>query len=117
MLARGLTEDPSHLGTGGRVTSSPLPHPSLHTFVHQTNQRPGRYGHVRIPPLRLSYHGNEHWSRQHLAVVRRGGEGGRRGRKRQGKGREESRKRTNPSQEEEYLSDLQLVPFCLLSVQ
>lgn len=30
---------------------------------------------MRIPPS-LGYHDNEHWSRQHLDVVRRGGEVG-----------------------------------------
>lgn len=104
VLADGMSEDPSHLGTGGRVTSLPfLPHPSVFTFVRQTNQRPGRHGHVSIPPppASLGYHGNEHWSRQHLAVVRRR-EGGRKagGEAERDRGKEgrENRKRTNPSQ-------------------
>lgn len=51
----------------------PAPIPPSFTFLCQTNERAGRAGHMRIPPS-LGYHGNEHWSRQHLAVVRREGE-------------------------------------------
>lgn len=108
VLADGMSEDPSHLGTGGRVTSLPfLPHPSLFTFVRQTNQRPGRHGHVSIPPpLRQSW---LPWQRALVQAAsccgeKKGGweEGGRRGRKRQGKGRQ-GKQKENKSQPEEYL--------------
>lgn len=54
---------------------------------------------MRIPPS-LGYHDNEHWSRQHLAVVRKEEvEGERRQEERQKekrKGRKEDRKTTIP---------------------
>lgn len=60
------------------------------------------------PPSCLGYHGNQRRSRQHLALVRRGGEGGRRSRKETGEnGREGSKGRADSGQEKEYLSDLQ----------
>lgn len=52
------------------MTSPPQPHLSLLTSVHLANQCSRRSSHMRIPPG-LGYHDNEHWSRQHLAVVRK----------------------------------------------
>ena len=64
---------------------SSCPHPSLLYFpASDKSARRESQSHENPPPS-LGYHGNEHWSRQHLAVVRReGGEGRRRGRNRRG---------------------------------
>lgn len=54
---------------------------------------------MRIPPPSLGYHDNEHWSRQHLAVVRKEeveGGGGRRQEERQ-KEKRKGRKEDNNS--------------------
>ncbi len=85
VLAGGLSEDPSHLGTGGRVTSPPLPAPSLPPHLHASDQSAPAEIRSRENPPRS-------WLPWQRALVQAasccgekrgggGGEGGRRGKK------------------------------------
>lgn len=112
VLAGGLSEDPSHPGNWWACDAIPRSHrlttsPPRFGASHQSVLREIR-SRESPPPSCLGYHGNQRRSRQHLALVRRGGEGGRRSRKETGEnGREGSKGRADSGQEEEYLSDLQ----------